>query len=80
MLKDRPVAFCNACNEYSRDVAVINQRHTRTKYGKKCEGLFRSALREDDWERCPVCNGTGRVVDKACDQCDSEGWIVVRRY
>jgi len=80
MLKNKPVAFCNACNEYSHDAAVINERHTRTKNGEKCEGLFRSALREDDWEKCPACNGTGNVMDKACHQCNSEGWIVVHRY
>lgn len=74
MRKARPVAFCNICHEYSRNAVVINHRHTRTKNGEKCEGLFKSALREDDWERCPDCNGAG------CDQCSGEGWLVVRRY
>lgn len=78
MKKEKPVAFCTACHEYSNNVTAINQPHRRTKFGDKCKGVFRSALNNNDWIVCPSCSGTGMVVNK-CDQCDGWGWILSRR-
>ena len=45
---------------------------------KRCEGIMDSALRAEDWERCPSCSALGQVAEETCSECSGEGWIFVR--
>lgn len=29
-------------------------------------------------EKCPVCNGKGKIDDKTCHGCGGTGWIVIQ--
>jgi DnaJ-class molecular chaperone len=78
MKKDRPIAFCTGCHEYSHNARVINEPHRRTKYGAKCKGVFSSALNNNDWITCPSCEGTGNKEGK-CEHCDGWGWLLNRK-
>ena len=67
-----PVAVCTGCGTYSRSAAKINERCTEYRGKKRCKGVFESALNNDDWRRCPDCNGNG------CEGCQWTGWRFVR--
>ncbi len=79
MIKEKPIAFCTACHEYSRNESAIDHEHKRTKYGDKCKGIFSCAIGVNDWSMCPSCNGTGKTgLSIVCVQCSGEGWILNR--
>lgn len=75
----KPVAVCTRCGAITRNVAAINQPCRRVINGRKCKGVFGSALCENDWELCPSCNGTGIEGRSQCSQCEGAGWIFVRK-
>lgn len=75
----QPVAVCTKCGAYSRRVEVINQQCSERPGGKRCKGVWGSALNYNDWAECPTCEATGREAGNRCSQCDGFGWIYVRR-
>jgi len=88
-----PVAVCNTCRRYTKDVERINTSHgpsgSKWEAGKElvafCNGSFISTQLPNDWKECPSCHATGYVTvpghlgsNKECDQCHSWGWMFVR--
>jgi len=73
----RPEAVCTRCRAYTREVQSINQRCPNHVGGKRCQGVFRSALGESDWEECPTCQTTGRDGNGICARCEGFGWNFV---
>jgi hypothetical protein len=52
-----PVAVCTRCGKYSYNGGVINERCGQRISGKRCKGMYQSAIGRDDWARCAVCGG-----------------------
>ena len=73
-----PVAVCTVCHTYSRNVATINCQCGNKFNGKRCKGVWGSALNESDWEECPSCEATGNESNRECEQCEGFGWIYCR--
>ena len=67
-----PVAVCTRCGTYTTRVETINQQCSERRDTKRCKGVFGSALNNDDWQRCPDCDGNG------CGACQRTGWQFVR--
>ncbi|MCG8016310.1 MAG: hypothetical protein JAY97_08850 [Candidatus Thiodiazotropha sp. 'RUGA'] len=77
--RNMPVGSCTICGETTFNACRINERCSATYNGKRCNGAYGSALKEEDWEECSSCNAVGRISSKRCIQCDGVGWIFVRR-
>jgi DnaJ-class molecular chaperone len=77
--KPYTVAVCTSCGAPAHSAQVINQRCGRNYDGKRCQGIYRSALALGDWRECPICNATGRDNKKRCTKCEGEGWIYSRK-
>ena len=74
-----PVAVCTRCHSYSSNPNVINKRCGNTFNGKRCKGVWQSAISEGDWKECPTCGASGKERDKKCSQCGGVGWLYCRR-
>lgn len=74
--REMPVAVCTKCGKYSYE--QINVQCSNDLSGKRCKGIFRSHLKDDDWRECPSCAATGRDEDVKCTQCEGAGWLVAR--
>lgn len=70
--RSRPVAVCTKCGAYSYRAESINEQCSMKPDGKRCRGVYGSALNVADWKECPACTATG------CDRCNGAGWIYVR--
>ena len=77
--KNKPVAVCTTCHAYSHNGSKINERCEKQYNGKRCKGIWRSALSEGDWTECSVCNGTGREQEAPCNYCNGFGWKYSRK-
>jgi len=73
-----PLAVCTRCRAYTRAVQSINERCPNHVGGKRCKGVFRSALGKGDWKECSTCEATGRDGDGRCPPCEGFGWIFIR--
>ena len=73
-----PVGSCTKCGTTSFNMNRINEICHRRDDGKRCQGVFGSALNDGDWEECSSCDSTRRVDNKQCFQCDGTGWIFIR--
>jgi DnaJ-class molecular chaperone len=73
-----PVAVCTRCGDITYDAVRINQRCGRKPGGKRCKGLYRSALNKTDWAKCDLCKGSGRDAGATCEACHGTGWSYVR--
>ena len=74
-----PVAVCTQCGKYSTNGNVINEPcGNQTHNGKRCRGVFGSAINVGDWQECPSCLAVGRVDSSCCSQCDGHGWLYMR--
>ena len=70
-----PVAVCTRCGDITYNVAAINRSCGRQPGGKRCKGVYGSALNNDDWAKCSACNGTGLDGTGAtCVVCQRTGW------
>jgi hypothetical protein len=67
----QPVAVCTVCGAVSHNASAINGPCGRMVGGKKCKGVFGSALNIGDWEECPSYAATGWKEGRCCDQCTS---------
>ncbi len=74
-----PVGVCTKCGDFTYDAARINGKCGRQPGGKRCRGVYGSALNKDDWVTCATCNGAGRVSGASCSACHGSGWRYVRR-
>ena len=74
-----PVGVCTRCGDFTYDAARINGNCGRRPGGKRCRGVYGSALNKDDWATCASCNGAGRVSYATCPACQGSGWRFVRR-
>lgn len=72
MAKLQPVAVCTVCGKTTHSAQLINQRCGWRHGGRRCRGVYGSALRPDDWLVCDACNGDG------CHACEHVGWVFVR--
>jgi DnaJ-class molecular chaperone len=74
-----PVAVCTKCGKYSSSAQQINSQCNAKPDGKKrCGGVFGSALNENDWATCDLCNGKGRNESEICPCCQGFGVMYVR--
>jgi hypothetical protein len=76
--KQKPVAVCTQCSEYSFNATQINQRCYRQIDRKRCRGVFGSTIGVNDWEECPGCHAEGYVNGTKCDRCSGVGWFFTR--
>ena len=74
-----PVAVCTACHFYSRNPNAINERCENKFNGKRCKGVWRSALSNGDWEECPTCKASGKEEHSRCSQFEGFGWLYCRK-
>ena len=77
--KQKPVAVCTQCGENSFNATQINQRCHKRINGKRCQGVFGSAIGVNDWGKCPSCQTEGYVNGLKCNHCSGVGWFFVRR-
>ena len=73
-----PVAVCTVCHSYSRN-PNINERCGNKFNGKRCNGVWRSAISKGDWEECPTCKASGKEQQNRCTQCQGFGWLYCRK-
>jgi hypothetical protein len=74
----QPVAVCTLCGECSIYLHAIDERCFKQYKGRRCQGVFGSALAPGDWQECPRCAATGRADNERCYQCKEWGWEFVR--
>ena len=75
-----PVAYRVKCGALSRRIEVVDSgkcSRVLDREGNRCGGLFRSALREDDWVKCVACHGVGRMAGERCGNCGGIGWALM---
>jgi hypothetical protein len=72
--KLHPVAVCRMCHGITYRTEAINQRCGRSPRGRRCRGVFRSAVNEGDWKECTACAATGKYEERQCPFCDGIGW------
>jgi hypothetical protein len=75
-----PVGVCTKCGDFAYDAARINGTCDRRPGGKPCQGVYGSAMNNDDWNKCIACGGVGRAGEKqgSCPTCLGTGWNFVR--
>jgi hypothetical protein len=73
-----PAAVCTKCGKTMRNLSLINEQCGERPGGKRCQGVYGSALNVGDWEECSTCKGTGRERDRQCTHCTGDGWLYVR--
>ena len=57
-----PVAVCTKCGDLTYSPERINSQCDQKPDGKRrCEGVYGSAMNNDDWEKCGACGGFGRT-------------------
>jgi hypothetical protein len=74
-----PVAVCTQCGDFTCDAAQINNKCAQQPGGKRCKGVYGSALNKDDWKKCGRCNNTGQMFGAPCLACQGSGWCYVRK-
>lgn len=74
-----PVAVCSRCGSYSHNPSTTNNRCSVMDGKQRCKGIYRSALAPGDWEVCPSCHGAEKTEYVRCNQCQSSGYIFVRK-
>jgi len=80
-----PIAVCTKCGDFAYDAAQLNDKCGKQPEGKRCKGVYGSALNKDDWEKCGRCGNTGQMFGAPCLACQGSGWryvskIKLRRY
>jgi len=74
-----PIAVCTKCGDITYQAERINQQCGRQPGGKRCGGVYGSALNNDDWAKCGVCAGTGKSdTGRSCEACQGTSWRFVR--
>ena len=68
----RPVARCTKCGDLTYNGGQINGNCSKRYGGKRCKGVYGSAMNTNDWAECQHCGGSG------CDACSRVGWRYVR--
>ncbi len=75
-----PVAVCTICGDITFDANAINQRCGRQPSGKRCKGVYGSALNDTDWKSCNFCDASGKQASgMTCEYCNGTGWRFARR-
>ena len=74
--KEKPFAACTRCGKSTSNAELINENCNNVIVGKKCKGVYRSALQDEAWRQCSECDGTGINEKAKCLICDGSGWIV----
>ena len=77
--KAKPVGVCTSCRETTYDARRINEQCYKRFSGKRCKGVFGSALNIDDWRECSACKATGATGGMQCGECGGLGWHYARR-
>jgi hypothetical protein len=74
-----PAAICTRCGAILRRGAehLINEQCAERLDGRRCRGVYGSALNDGDWDRCSVCSREG-VAQCRCEACQGSGWVYVR--
>lgn len=67
-----PSSFCVKCGKYGTDSQINKKCYS-------CGGIFTSAEAPNDWKPCPYCNQYGYIDGKTCLDCQSKGWILIRK-
>jgi hypothetical protein len=74
-----PVGVCTKCGDFTYDAARINGNCRRQRGGKRCRGVYGSALNRTIGRLAGSCNGAGRISGAICSVCQGSGWRYVRR-
>jgi len=74
--KPKPLAVCDVCGAFTGEHMDVNHRCTRSLYGRRCSGTFKSNLGQV-WEECQGCYATGKVGSETCVECSGWGWHLV---
>jgi len=72
-----PVAVCTKCGEFTYDATQIDNKCTQRPDGKRCKGVYGSALNKNDWTNCSRCKTTGQMFGATCLACHGGGWRYV---
>jgi hypothetical protein len=73
--KPKPLAACSVCRALSNARENLNQRCNATVHGRRCAGIYKSALAYL-WDPCESCDATGRVGSRTCEACSGFGWHI----
>lgn len=74
-----PVAVCTRCRTFTNDIQAINNRCGQRRDGRRCDGVYGSALNAaGDWEECRYCAGEGVRDGSDCVPCQGTGWGYIR--
>jgi hypothetical protein len=77
--EEPPVAICTVCGDTTYQLERIDSRCGRKPGGKRCKGIYGSALNNGDWAKCIACDGVGRFGNAgSCSLCQGTGWSFVR--
>jgi hypothetical protein len=74
--KPKPLAVCDVCGAFTGEHMELNHRCTRSLYGRRCSGTFKSNLGQV-WDECQSCYATGTVGSEPCPECSGWGWHLV---
>ncbi len=74
--KPKPLALCRVCGAYTDRRRDVNHRCSKTRYGRRCPGTFKSDLGQV-WNECQVCYGKGKVGSETCVECAGWGWTLL---
>jgi DnaJ-class molecular chaperone len=81
VVREKPLAVCPECHtSITKDgnVRRIMEPCGRKIDGRRCKGVFTTAMGPNDWKLCPACFGDGIANDKKCQMCVGSGWIYQR--
>jgi hypothetical protein len=76
--REKPCAICAVCGKYGSVISVIGKRCGNRHDGKRCKGVWRSAVNDGDWKECKSCDGAGGREGNPCKSCQGSGWIFSR--
>jgi hypothetical protein len=76
-----PVAVCTVCGwPISREhLHLINEGCSRRADGHRCGGVYTLTMNPKDWNRCVLCDDSGRRNERRCDLCHGTGWRYTKR-
>jgi hypothetical protein len=78
----RPIWRCTQCGStvFDGEIEPRNRACRSSTDGEKCRGHYHRAAQDSDWQRCPVCAGTGYSISTAhCERCSGRGWLFDRK-
>ena len=73
--RPHPIAVCTKCGNFLLDVGAVPRRCPLPLEGRRCDGIYARADRDDAWAECKACHATGLVDGVGCRPCEGYGWL-----